>query len=120
MADHAIITVIATQLLLLGAGASGKSTVLKQMRLIHNVSFTPAELECESVPLSQHSFTEKCSRQKINDRLDYRQLVFSNVVNGMKLIIDAMDEWEMSVESHNRVRITLFHFIPHQPTHSRN
>jgi GTPase SAR1 family protein len=37
-----------TQLLLLGAGASGKSTVLKQMRLIHNVSFTPAELECES------------------------------------------------------------------------
>lgn len=24
----------------------------------------------------------------------------------MKLIIDAMDEWEMSVESHNRVRTT--------------
>ncbi|KAG7553586.1 hypothetical protein FFLO_03018 [Filobasidium floriforme] len=71
------------KLLLLGAGASGKSTVLKQMRLIHNVSFTPAELEY------------------------YRQLVFSNVVNGMKLIIDAMDEWEMSVESHNRKYIAL-------------
>jgi hypothetical protein len=39
---------IELQLLLLGAGASGKSTVLKQMRLIHDVSFTPAELECES------------------------------------------------------------------------
>lgn len=35
------------KLLLLGAGASGKSTVLKQMRLIHNVAFTSEELECE-------------------------------------------------------------------------
>jgi hypothetical protein len=42
---------------------------------------------------------------------DYRQLVFSNVVNGMKLIIDAMDEWEMSVESHNRVSLNTSFFI---------
>jgi hypothetical protein len=42
---------------------------------------------------------------------DYRQLVFSNVVNGMKLIIDAMDEWEMSVESHNRVSLNTSSFI---------
>jgi hypothetical protein len=35
------------KLLLLGAGASGKSTVLKQMRLIHNVTFTEEEIECE-------------------------------------------------------------------------
>jgi hypothetical protein len=43
---------------------------------------------------------------------DYRQLVFSNVVNGMKLIIDAMDEWEMSVESHNRVRAQISSYQP--------
>jgi hypothetical protein len=35
------------KLLLLGAGASGKSTVLKQMRLIHDVKFTSSEIECE-------------------------------------------------------------------------
>lgn len=68
------------KLLLLGAGASGKSTVLKQMRLIHNVAFTPSEIEY------------------------YRQLVFVNVVQGMKLIIDAMDSWEMSASVENRVR----------------
>ena len=38
------------KLLLLGAGASGKSTVLKQMRLIHNVAFSPEELECQYAP----------------------------------------------------------------------
>jgi guanine nucleotide-binding protein subunit alpha len=35
---------------------------------------------------------------------DYRQLVFENITQGMKLIIDAMDEWEMSVLSSNRVK----------------
>ncbi len=33
------------KLLLLGAGASGKSTVLKQMRLIHDKPFTEDEIE---------------------------------------------------------------------------
>ncbi len=33
------------KLLLLGSGASGKSTVLKQMRYIHAKPFTPDEIE---------------------------------------------------------------------------
>lgn len=33
------------KLLLLGAGASGKSTVLKQMRYIHAKPFSPEEVE---------------------------------------------------------------------------
>ncbi|KAJ9092471.1 hypothetical protein QFC20_007358 [Naganishia adeliensis] len=76
------------KLLLLGAGASGKSTVLKQMRFIHNVTFSEEEVEY------------------------YRQLVFDNIVQGMKLIIDAMDEWEMTVDPSNRRYITLVDNAP--------
>ncbi|UZJ53522.1 hypothetical protein CBS101457_002842 [Exobasidium rhododendri] len=57
------------KLLLLGAGESGKSTILKSMRLIHHIPFTPAERE------------------------HYRRLVFINLVQAVQLIIDAMDEW---------------------------
>lgn len=37
---------------------------------------------------------------------DYRQLVFLNIVNGMKLIIDAMDQLELAVTPGNRKYIT--------------
>lgn len=71
------------KLLLLGAGASGKSTVLKQMRLIHNKSFSPDEVE------------------------DYRKIVFTNLVNGMRMVIDLMDELNMAVAPPNRRYIQL-------------
>ncbi|EPS99657.1 hypothetical protein FOMPIDRAFT_1024123 [Fomitopsis schrenkii] len=61
------------KVLLLGSGDSGKSTILKQMRLIHRVPFSPQEVE------------------------SYRQLVFNNLTHGMKYVIDAMDEMELSV-----------------------
>ena len=35
----------AFKVLLLGSGDSGKTTVLKQMRVIHRISFTPEEIE---------------------------------------------------------------------------
>lgn len=57
------------KLLLLGAGESGKSTILKSMRLIHHIPFTPEERE------------------------HYRRLVFANLVQGMKCILDAIEEW---------------------------
>lgn len=76
------------KLLLLGAGASGKSTVLKQMRLIHNVKFTDSEVEY------------------------YRQLVFLNIVQGMKLIVDTMDECQLQVNSTNRKYIALVDALP--------
>lgn len=53
------------KLLLLGAGESGKSTFLKQMRIIHNYSFEPDQL------------------------LEYRACVFQNVLRGMKVLVDA-------------------------------
>ncbi|ORX57035.1 putative Gpa2-guanine nucleotide-binding protein alpha-2 subunit [Hesseltinella vesiculosa] len=55
------------KLLLLGAGESGKSTILKQMRLIHANGFSDAE----------------------RDR--YRQVIFSNIVTTVVSIFDAME-----------------------------
>ncbi|WOO82500.1 Guanine nucleotide-binding protein alpha-2 subunit [Vanrija pseudolonga] len=71
------------KLLLLGAGASGKSTVLKQMRYLHRKPFSPGEVE------------------------DYRKIVFSNIVGGMRAVIDMMDELGMGVAHENRRFINL-------------
>lgn len=65
------------QVLLLGSGDSGKSTILKQMRLIHRVPFSAQEVE------------------------SYRQLVFNNLTHGMKYVIDAMEEMELSILPEN-------------------
>lgn len=43
---------------------------------------------------------------------DYRQLVFVNIVTGMKLIIDAMDSLELAVTPDNRKYITLIDNAP--------
>lgn len=52
------------KILLLGAGESGKSTFLKQMRIIHGVKFD-------------------------NDYLkEYQQVIYRNVVCGMKVLVD--------------------------------
>ncbi|ORX38624.1 putative heterotrimeric G-protein GTPase [Kockovaella imperatae] len=76
------------KLLILGAGASGKSTVLKQMRYIHNQPFSPAEIE------------------------DYRKIVFTNVVGGMRAIIDTMDELSMAISPANRKYVS---FVDQEP-----
>ncbi|KAI8888600.1 guanine nucleotide binding protein, alpha [Backusella circina FSU 941] len=55
------------KLLLLGAGESGKSTVLKQMRLIHASGF------------------------KKHEREGFRQVVFINVFNAMQTLLEATD-----------------------------
>lgn len=62
------------KLLLLGAGESGKSTFLKQMRIIHGIKF-----EYELVK-------------------EYQQDIYQNVIRGMKVLVDARDKlgipWE--------------------------
>ncbi|WAQ90030.1 hypothetical protein PtA15_12A15 [Puccinia triticina] len=54
------------KMLLLGAGESGKSTILKQMKLIHEGSYTNDERE------------------------SYKEIIFSNAIQSMHVILDAM------------------------------
>ncbi|THU83244.1 guanine nucleotide binding protein, alpha subunit [Dendrothele bispora CBS 962.96] len=65
------------KVLLLGSGDSGKSTILKQMRLIHKVPFSSQEKE------------------------SYRQLVWDNITKGFKNLLDAMEEMELKVSEQN-------------------
>ncbi|KAJ7362800.1 heterotrimeric G-protein alpha subunit, GPA2-like protein [Mycena albidolilacea] len=61
------------KVLLLGSGDSGKSTILKQMRLIHRVPFSPQETE------------------------SFRQLVFDNLTRGLKYLLDALPDMELEL-----------------------
>jgi guanine nucleotide-binding protein subunit alpha len=65
------------KVLLLGSGDSGKSTVLKQMRLIHKVPFSTQEIE------------------------NYRQLVFNNLTFGLRYVLEAMEDMELEVADDN-------------------
>ncbi|CAG9862368.1 unnamed protein product [Phyllotreta striolata] len=56
------------KLLLLGAGESGKSTFLKQMRIIHGIKF---------------------ENNLINE---YQQVIYQNLVKGMQVLADARDK----------------------------
>ena len=55
------------KILLLGTGESGKSTIIKQMRIIYGKGFTE------------------------EDRAGYRELIFQNIVTAMKRLLDALD-----------------------------
>ncbi|KAI0932808.1 hypothetical protein AcW1_000176 [Taiwanofungus camphoratus] len=65
------------KVLLLGSGDSGKSTILKQMRLIHRVPFSSQEVE------------------------SYRQLVFNNLTHGLKYLIESMEDMGLEVSPEN-------------------
>ncbi|KAG9104676.1 hypothetical protein FRC06_000062 [Ceratobasidium sp. 370] len=76
------------KVLLLGSGDSGKSTVLKQMRVIHNDQFTPQEIE------------------------SYRQLVFSNIVRGLQMLLDALPKLDSSISPQNAPLVALIRSTP--------
>jgi len=66
------------KLLLLGAGESGKSTFLKQMRILHGVGFSN------------------------EDYVKYRPTVYSNIVKGVKVLVDARDKLGIPWEEEER------------------
>ncbi|KAI8059361.1 putative Gpa2-guanine nucleotide-binding protein alpha-2 subunit [Gongronella butleri] len=63
------------KLLLLGAGESGKSTVLKQMRLIHTNGFNASERE------------------------NFRQVIFNNITSTLVSIFEAMEGLEIMFDN---------------------
>jgi len=68
------------KLLLLGAGESGKSTVLKQMRVIHAGGFSKTE------------------------RKQWRAIIFNNLVSAFQTIFGAMQEQETDFEDDDNIR----------------
>ncbi|TGZ81564.1 guanine nucleotide binding protein, alpha subunit [Ascodesmis nigricans] len=63
------------KLLLLGAGESGKSTILKQMKLIHASGFSKS------------------------DRDDYKVIIFQNLLSSLKSIREHMDGYGLTYEN---------------------
>ncbi|GJJ09380.1 hypothetical protein Clacol_003602 [Clathrus columnatus] len=76
------------KVLLLGSGDSGKSTILKQMRLIHKVPFTGQEVEF------------------------YRQLVFNNITQGLRTVLEAMEDFELNVAEENQAFVEMVFEAP--------
>ena len=56
------------KVLLLGAGESGKSTFLKQMKIIHGQEFSDEEIR------------------------EFRNIIYNNIIKGLKVLSDARDK----------------------------
>lgn len=65
------------KILLLGAGESGKSTFLKQMRIIHG-----------------NDYSEQ-------DRLDFRPTIYHNILKGVKILVEARKRLQIPLENPN-------------------
>ncbi|KAI8338129.1 guanine nucleotide binding protein, alpha subunit [Chlamydoabsidia padenii] len=78
------------KLLLLGAGESGKSTILKQMKLLHDGGFTQDERE------------------------SFKEIIFSNTIQSMRVILDAMQHLGFRLESEHIPLATLILDQPSQ------
>ncbi|XP_069763961.1 guanine nucleotide-binding protein subunit alpha-12-like isoform X2 [Narcine bancroftii] len=72
------------KILLLGAGESGKSTFLKQMRIIHGEDFDRSTLE------------------------EFRDTIHGNVVSGMRVLLDAREKLRLSWENPENEKHGLF------------
>ncbi len=67
------------KLLLLGAGESGKSTFIKQMKIIHGVVFEPEQIK------------------------EFRKIIYQNMIKGMRVLVDA--NRKLNIPLHNPANI---------------
>ncbi|XP_063041320.1 guanine nucleotide-binding protein subunit alpha-12a [Engraulis encrasicolus] len=72
------------KILLLGAGESGKSTFLKQMRIIHGKEFDQKAL------------------------LEFRDTIFENIIKGMRVLVDARDKLGVSWQNSENEKHGMF------------
>ncbi|KLO11724.1 heterotrimeric G protein alpha subunit B [Schizopora paradoxa] len=78
------------KMLLLGAGESGKSTVLKQMKLIHHGGY------------------------KDTERDSYKEIIFSNTIQSMRAILEALPQLELQLAPQNDARRNIILSLPVQ------
>ncbi|OBZ70966.1 Guanine nucleotide-binding protein subunit alpha [Grifola frondosa] len=78
------------KMLLLGAGESGKSTVLKQMKLIHHGGYNEQE------------------------RDSYKEIIFSNTIQSMRAILEAMPSLDIQLSPQNDARRSIILSLPGQ------
>lgn len=78
-----------------GAGESGKSTILKQMKLIYT--------------------KEGISR---NEKEEWRIIIFNNLLDGLKMVIDAMEELGIDFKYDNTTVSHIMLFFPRTDRHS--
>ncbi|EJU04442.1 G protein alpha-subunit [Dacryopinax primogenitus] len=78
------------KMLLLGAGESGKSTILKQMKLIHNGGYSDSERE------------------------SYREIIYSNTIQSMRTILEAMQALDIPLNPANDARRDVVLSLPSQ------
>lgn len=68
------------KILLLGAGESGKSTFIKQMRIIHGEDYSES------------------------DRLDFRATIYHNILKGCKILVEARRRLQIPLENSKNER----------------
>ncbi|KAF8625315.1 hypothetical protein AX15_005445 [Amanita polypyramis BW_CC] len=78
------------KMLLLGAGESGKSTVLKQMKLIHHGGYNDQERE------------------------SYKEIIFSNTIQSMRAILEALSQLDLQLNPQNDARRATILALPPQ------
>lgn len=74
--EDAIIYRSKIKLLLLGPGESGKSTIAKQMRIIHQSGFTEEE-----------------------KTVHFKQIIFRNIIDGMKTLLEGATELGIKIQN---------------------
>lgn len=78
------------KMLLLGAGESGKSTILKQMRLIYNKPYDAEERE------------------------SYREIVYSNTVQSMRVLLEGVASMHVAIDPRNQTNWDIIMSCPAQ------
>ncbi|KAJ6484004.1 guanine nucleotide binding protein, alpha subunit [Mycena sanguinolenta] len=78
------------KMLLLGAGESGKSTVLKQMKLIYYDGYNAQEREA------------------------YKEIIYSNTIQSMRAILEAMPQLDIALAPQNDARRATIMALPPQ------